>query len=397
MKWVLIFLLMVAVLIAGALVAPVLLRDPGLVVIGVGAWEVEMPLVAWGLGIVLVWVVLSVLLGLIRWPGRVLAKRKQMRSRQQLEDGFLALTEGEWDKAERLFAESLAYQKSTAGLLGAARAAQGRSDPGARDAWLDQADARFGRKHFITQFARARLALEEGRMDQAITLLENLHLKKPKHMGVLRSLLAAYQDGGRWQQLRELTPALRRAGMLDAKKAQALSQLAAERELASSEDYPSLRRTWKALSSRQRGERPLVLAYAHRAAALGHHDHTSRLLGGLLDQGLDAEVLLTYRISDETNRARRILDCENRVQSNPDHPELLETLGLLYLDDRQYEKSQRFLEQALKKRASAEIYMALGRLMDRQGDAEASARYYRNALQFQAKKDQRLLDKPSFD
>lgn len=395
MKWVSMFVLAAVLLIAGAWVAPLLLRDPGVVVVGIASWEIEMPLVAWVASLLAVWLILSVLMGLIRWPGRALAKRKQTRSRQQLEDGFLALTEGEWDKAERLFAQSLSYQKSTAGLLGAARAAQGRSDPEARDAWLAKANARFGRKHFITQFASARLALEEGRMDQAIEVLEKLHLKKPKHMGVLRSLLGAYQDSGRWQQLRELTPALKRAGMLDQQKAEALSQLAAERELARCDDYSMLRQTWKSLRGRQRKEKALVLAYAHRAAALGHHDHAGRLLGELLDQGLDAEVLATYRISDETNRARRIVDCEQRIQRNPEHPELLETLGLLYLDDRQYEKAQRLLEQALKKRASAEIYTALGRLMDRQGDPEASARYYRNALQFQAKKDQRLLDKPS--
>jgi len=395
MKWALMVLLVAVLLIAAAWVAPILLRDPGLVVIGIGSWEIEMPLIAWVVTVFLLWLIFSVLVGLVRWPGKALAKRKQTRSRQQLEDGFLALTEGEWDKAERLFAQSLSYQKSTAGLLGAARAAQGRSDPGARDAWLAKANARFGRKHFITQFASARLALEEERVDQAISVLETLHLKKPKHMGVLRSLLGAYQDSGRWQQLRELTPALRRAGMLDQQKADALAQLAAERELARSEDYAMLRQTWKSLRGRQRKEKSLVLAYARRAAELGHHDHAGRLLGELLDQGLDAEVLATYRISDETNRARRILDCEQRIQRDPEHPELLEALGLLYLDDRQYEKAQRLLEQALKKRASAEVYTALGRLMDRQGDAEASARYYRNALQFQATKDQRLLDKPS--
>lgn len=395
MKWALMVLLVAVLLIAAAWVAPSLLRDPGLVVIGIGSWEIEMPLIAWVVTVFLLWLIFSVLVGLVRWPGKALAKRKQTRSRQQLEDGFLALTEGEWDKAERLFAQSLSYQKSTAGLLGAARAAQGRSDPEARDAWLAKANARFGRKHFITQFASARLALEEGRVDQAISVLETLHLKKPKHMGVLRSLLGAYQDSGRWQQLRELTPALRRAGMLDQQKADALAQLAAERELARSDDYSMLRQTWKSLRGRQRNEKSLVLAYARRAAELGHHDHAGRLLGELLDQGLDAEVLATYRISDETNRARRILDCEQRIQRDPEHPELLEALGLLYLDDRQYEKAQRLLEQALKKRASAEVYTALGRLMDRQGDAEASARYYRNALQFQATKDQRLLDKPS--
>ena len=390
MRWAF-WILLAIVLVTSAFVAPILLEDPGSVVIGFGAWELEMPLVAWLTLIIVLWIVLSLLWGVIRLPHRLLKRRRRERSRQQLENGFLALTEGDWARAEDMFSQSLSYKKSTAGLLGAARAAQGRSDWKARDAWLDQAQGHFGRKHFVTEFARARLALSEGRIDQAIELLEGLHLRKPKHLGVLRALLGAYQDAARWREVRELAPALRRAGMVDADKAQALVKLAAERELAQSDDYPGLQRAWKSLTKNQRKEPSLVLAYVNRAEGLGHYAYPSRLLDGLLDEHPDEAVLQAYRRSDETERAARIVACEKRLKKNPSQPEILEVLGFLYLDAREYEKAQQCLEQALAKRPGAEINMALGRLMDRQGESEAAARYYRNALQWQSQHEQRVL------
>ena len=383
MKRLLVIVVVAAAVIAAAWAAPRLMADPGRVSVGVGPWLIDMPLLVWVIGIVLVWVALSLVVGLIRWPGRALKQRRARRSRKQLEQGFLALTEGEWAQAQGLFERSLNEQKSTAGLLGAARAAQGLSDFEQRDQWLAQADGRFGRKHFITQLARARLWLSEGRLDEAISLLESLHLKKTKHLGVLRLLLSAYQDAGQWRALRELTPALQRAGMLDADKAQSLAQLAAKRELSQSMDIEALERTWKALPRRQRQDKPTVLAYAERAKALGHHSRADQLLSRQLDRSVDPDTLALCRISNDAERAKRILDLEKRLADAPTQPGLLETLGLLYLDDRQYDKAQGLLEQAIEHNASAEAYMALGRLMDRQGQAKQAAHFYRNALQRQ--------------
>ena len=389
-RWIL-SLIALVFLVAGALLAPILSDDPGQVVIAFGRWELEMSLVAWGVVILAAWLILSLGWTLVRLPGRLIKHQRRQRTQRQMENGFLALTEGEWERAEQSFSNALRHQKSTAGLLGAARAAQGRSDLQARDAWLAQATGHFGRRHFVTEFARARLTLESGRVDEAIELLEHLYLKKRRHLGVLRSLLSAYQDSGRWRQVRELAPALKKAGMIDAQKAEALMKLAGERELAHCGDFEALKETWRALPNAYRKDRGLVLAYAHRAEALGHFEQAGRLLSELLDQGIDDDLLSAYRLTDDNDRASRIAHCEKRLKKTPDQADLLETLGFLYLDDRQYEKAQRCLEQALKQRGSREIYIAMGRLMDRQGESESAARFYRNALQFQSNADQRVL------
>ncbi len=390
MKRLLITVIVAATVIAAAWVAPRLMDDPGTVSVGLGPWWIEMPLLVGAIGLVAVWLILSLGVALIRWPGRALKKRRERRSRKQLEDGFLALTAGEWAQAQGLFERAMAEHPSTAGLLGAARAAQGLSDFERRDQWLAMADSRFGRRHFITQLARARLWLSQGRMDEAIEILEALHLKKPKHLGVLRLLLSAYQDAGHWRELRELTPALQRAGMLDASKAESLNQLAAQRALSQAMDEHALDTEWKALPRRQRQDKAIVLAYAERAKALGHHSRAEALLTRLLDQSLDQDTLAACRNSNDTQRARRIEDLEKRLSLAPTNPELLATLGLLYLDDRQYDKAQGLLEQAVEHNASAEVYSALGRLMDRQGQAQQAAHYYRTALQRQGSSQQYL-------
>jgi len=391
MKRLLLFFLIAIAVIGASVVSPMLLDDPGRVVIGVGPWELETSLLALAMVVFVLWIGLGLVWGAVRWPARALASRRSTRSRKQLEEGFLALTQGEWTKAEQAFGQSLEHQKSVAGILGAARAAQGRSDFEARDAWLAKADARFGRKHFVTEFARAQLAMDEGRLDHAIELYERLHLKKPKHLGVLRALLQAYQDGGRWRALRELTPALQRAGMIGADKAKALVQLAGKKELAQCEEYGDLRFTWKALGRVQRKDPELVLAFARRAHDLGHHDQAGKSLSKLLDEQLSTEALAVYRLSDETNRATRIEDLEWRLRQQPDHPQLLEALGFLYLDNGDHDKAQTCLEQAVTVQSSAETFQALGRLMDQKGETEKAARYYRSALQSDRSGEQRLL------
>jgi HemY protein len=195
-KRIVLIVVALATLLVAALIAPRLLDDPGYVMIDLGQWRLEMSLLTLA-GVVLIsWVLISIVIGLLRMPGRVVRRGRELRSRRQLESGLLALTEGDWQLAERELHKSLSYRGSTAGYLAAARAAQGQSDRPARDRWLQLADARFGRKHFVTGLARARLLVGENRVDEAVPILEELHLRKPRHAGVLRLLLQCYRTWG---------------------------------------------------------------------------------------------------------------------------------------------------------------------------------------------------------
>src|SRR5690625_7415832 len=131
-------------------------------------------------GVLLVWFALSLLTGLLRVPEKAVRKASESRTRKQLEKGSLALTDGDWQGAVRSLQKSLAYRRSTAGYLAAARAAQGQGDDAGRDRWLAQAGKSAGRRRFVAGLARARLLAAEGRVDAAGPVLEQLHLRKPR-------------------------------------------------------------------------------------------------------------------------------------------------------------------------------------------------------------------------
>lgn len=395
MKRLLLIVLVVAALVAASLIAPFLAEDPGHVQLDIGDWRIEMSVLVLVGGVLLTWIVLSLLVGLFRLPSRVIRRARERRSRRQLEKGFLALTEGDWPTAERALQKSLSYRHSTAGYLAAARAAQGRGDQAGRDRWLEHADSRFGRRHFVTGLARARLLAAEGRSQEATVVLEQLHLRKPRHTGVLRLLLENYQELGRWRDLRLLTPALRRAGVVDRDRALELAALAARRELDSSTDIDRLESSWKELPRKLRQRRELVAAYAHRAADLGRTARASGLLERYLAAEPDDELLALYAASDEGERTHRINQCEKWLASHPDHIGLQQTLGLLYLEDRQYERAQDCLERVVRERPNSRAYAALGRVLDRAGKLEAAAQCYRNALRMRDGRGAEPLPPPS--
>jgi len=392
----LLLIVLVAVgLVAAAFIAPLLLEDPGHVVIDIGQWRIEMSLLALAGAVLLVWIVFSLVSLLLRLPARTIRRARELRSRRQLENGFLALTEGDWQQAEHSLQKSLRYRGSTAGYLAAARAAQGRGDRDSRDRMLALADTRFGRRHFVTGLARARLLIGEGRIEEAVPVLEESHLRKPRHTGVLRLLLESYQELGRWRDIRLLTPALRRAGVVDRERAEGLAALAGSRELESAADVEHLEQCWKELGRKHQQQRDVVLAYARRSSELGRTTVAGRALAGYLKKQLDDELLRAYADVGEDGRAERIGHLERWLEEQPGHGGLLLSLGLLYLDDRQYDKARSCLEEAVRKQPGSEGYAALGRVLDHAGKLEAAAQCYRNALRLRSGRGAEPLPPPS--
>jgi len=392
-RLILIALALVA-LIATALLAPRLLSDPGLVSIDIGDYRLQMSLLTLVGAVILLWIAINLVVGLFRLPGRMMRRQREYRAQRQLENGLLALTEGDWQRAEKSLAKSLSHHGNTAGYLAAAQAAQGQSDVQARDQWLQLADKRFGRKHFVTDLAKARMLAAEGRIEEAVPILESLHLKKPKHAGVLRLLLQDYQELDRWRDVRLLTPALRKAGIVDEQREKDLAVLAACREMAAASSLESLDKAWDALRWKQRSLREIVLAYARRASELGHPEAGGKQLRKLLKSGPDRDALRLYSQVNEGERAQRINDCEAWLEKHPGNPSILLALGFLYLQDRQYDKAREYLEKSLDQTPDAEAFAALGRIHDRSGSLEAASQSYRSALRLQQGRGLQALPPP---
>ena len=137
------FLVLIAVLLAllAAALAPVFKTDPGLVQLQFHGWTVETSLLVLVLAILLLWLLGWVLVRLWKLPRETARKVREQRALAQLEKGLLALTEGDWQTAERALERSAsAHGRTTARYLAAAEAADGQDAGDRAEYYLEQAD-----------------------------------------------------------------------------------------------------------------------------------------------------------------------------------------------------------------------------------------------------------------
>ncbi|MDT8449623.1 MAG: heme biosynthesis HemY N-terminal domain-containing protein [Wenzhouxiangellaceae bacterium] len=393
---VLLVVVAVGAIAAGAWLAPALLGNPGYVLIEFGDWRVQMSVLVLAGGVLAVWLAASLLVALVRMPRRALRRLRAAQDRRNLDRGLLALSEGNWATAERSLARAMRGREAgTAGYLAAARAAQGRSAPGRRDEYLALADRKFGRRHFVTALARARLQVGEGDYDGAIGLLEQLHLKKPRHDGVLKLLLQCYQQADRWHEVRVLVPAIRRAGIVSSDRAGELAALAASRELAEARDVADLERIHASFERELRRNPEVVCAYAGRALELDRAELAEPGLRRAIDRAVDGsteraaeesyleKLLDLYAQADPGDVGARIRQCEQWLARKPDLAALHLALGRLHLAGRNDEKAREHLQKAVRGSGNPAAYAALGQVLDRAGQLESATQCYRNALRLE--------------
>lgn len=382
-------LVLIAALAAGAWIGPRLAEDPGLVMIEFGEWRLQMSLVVLIGFFAAAWLGVSVVIAFIRLPGRAVRRARRARERRNLDRGLLALAEGDWAVAERALGRAMRSGDSlTSGYLAAARAAQEQTALDRRDEYLALADRRFGKRHFATVLARARLLMGERESGRAVELLEDLHLKRPTHQGVLKLLLAAYQDCERWHDVRLLIPSLKKAGIIAADRARELSALAGAREIEAAADPAALQKIHKSLKRMSRNEPEVVAALARRALEFDRPDLSEPALRAAISDGLDRDgpdprLLELYSESDAGDRAARIRQCERWIAQAPESGALHFALGKLHLDARNDDRAREHLQIAVRSSPNPGAYAALAQVLDRAGLLESATQCYRNALRLE--------------
>ena len=175
------------------------------------------------------------------------------------------------------------------------------------------------------------------------------------------------------------------------------ARVAAVREIEAVLEPGQLESTWQTLPVRLRQARDVVIAQARRAIDLGRPGLAANRLRRLLDQAPDDEALNLYAQADTDEGPGRIADCQRWLQQYPDHAALHRALGVLYLAGRQDLLAREHLEKALAIRPDGETYALLGRVLDRDGQLEAAAQCYRNALRLKSGRSAEPFPPPALE
>lgn len=375
----LVVLLIVAV--AGVLGAQWLAQhntsDMGQVIVRSGGYDYSTTLPRAALLLLLAWLLLAALWSLLRLPFRIWRRYRKRQGRARLLEGLRALQGGHWQRAERLLA--LAAHDREVGaiaLTAAVRAADGRGDEAAAQAWLATLAERDPTAHAM--LAAERL-IEHGLPVDAINALDVAAAQPLPPRGLLLRARALKMIG-RAGEAYGLLGALRQQSALpDAELARLEMELAAQ-SLREAADANLLAERWEAMPKALRTEPGVVAAYAGRAAALRWDEAALRHLEQALDTRWDESLADLYgRLAIGHVDSRRA-SAQRWLQAHPASPALLVALARLARAQGQWLQAQDFLHRALAQGAGAEAWEELGAGYAAAGEEGLSRRAYANAV-----------------
>lgn len=372
------FWLVLAVL--GALLAQVLLQDPGYVLVRYRGSDYTTTVAA-GLGLLLAAAFVAILLWtLLRLPFRAWRQRRERQARARLVDGLDAYQRGEYVRAERLLGE--AADAGDAEALARAHAARAALARGDAEAAAGHAAA-LGERHPGTRaLVLAEDALARGAPREALAALD-LPAAQPLPPAGLRLRAQALALDGRAHEAYGLLGALRQQQAVPAAQWDAWQAQWAAQGLAEATDANALADRWDALPAPLRTHPPVVAAYARRAAGMGWHEAATRSLEQALDAHWDEGLAALYGEPALGRHEHRLARLQQWLQQHPSSPALLLAAARAAAAQGQRPQAEAWLNRAIAQGAGAPAWEALGDAAAAGGDEARARLAYGNALRGQ--------------
>ncbi|MDI1252401.1 heme biosynthesis HemY N-terminal domain-containing protein [Thermomonas sp.] len=384
------FWLVLAVL--GALLAQLLLQDPGYVLVRFRGTDYQATVAA-GLGLLLAFMFgVTLLWNLLRLPFVAWKRRRERRARAQLIDGLHAHQRGEYQRAEQLLKQAAAHgEGGNLARIHAARAAAARGDDAAATAHLDA----LGERDATSQaLLRAEHALARSNPADALAALDAPRAQPlpPRGLQLRADALAA---SGRSFDAYGLLGALRQQQALPAARLDELQSQWAAQSLQQAGNASELADRWDALPQGVQTSASVVAAYARRAAAMGWNEAATRSLEQALDRQWDEDLADLYGQLDVARLEERRTQAERWLQAHPSSPALLLAVARLDKAQGHLPQAERALYRAIAQGAGSPAWEALGDIAVQSGDEPRARLAYANALRSQ--RSATLLDMPGRD
>ena len=401
--YVIVFLLIAAAACVGLAIA----EDAGYVLIAYKNFRYESSVWASAAVLVILWLVIwgikllvelfTASTGLVNpWSRRNRSRRVQIA----IEQGQMDLAEGRWASAQKHLSRAAeAERQPLLYYLGAARAAneQGRYEES--DSLLERALERQPQAELAIALSHAQLQVDRADTEGALTTLQAMHERHPHNVQVLRQLQRLHQQRGDWGALIRLLPELRKDKVLPAQELAELERrawgqnlsLAAQRHTECDAGLQSLTLAWQQLTSAQRQEPTLVLAYAEQLRRLGAQSEAEEVVRGALKRTYDSHLVRLYGLLRGSDPVKQLQTAEGWLKTHPADASLLLTLGRLCLQNSLWGKARDYLESSLKLERNPETCAELARLLAQLGDTARSNQLFQEGLNLL---DERLLALP---
>lgn len=372
------FWLVLAVL--GALLAQMLLQDPGYVLVRFRGTDYSTT-VAVAVGLLLALMLgLALLWTLLRLPFRAWRRHRARQARAKLTDGLAAYQRGDYARAEQLLAQAAdSGDSEDVARTQAARAALARGDAAAANAHLEA----FGDRHPAARAMQsAQHALAQGRPAEALEALD-IPAAQPLPPRGLRLRAEALAAAGRSFEAYGLLGALRQQQAVPVNRLESLQGEWAAQSLVQASDANALADRWDALPAPLRTRAPVVAAYASRAAAMNWDEAATRSLEHALDAQWDDALVGLYGQLPVGRLEHRRAQVDRWLPAHPSSPALLLAAARIAHAQGQWPQAEGWLHRAIAQGAGAAAWELLGDGAVQAGDEAGARMAYANALRSQ--------------
>ena len=383
------FVLLLVLLAAGAWIGQLMVQDPGYVLIAFNQTTIEtslwVMLVIGVLGFLLAHWLLNILTNammpvqrLRNWRDR----RNHSVSQRKTLKGLMALSEGNWVKAQRQLGQ--AAERSEVPLinyLAAARAAHEQGDDKAADDLLQKARVATPQAEVAVGITQAQIQLARGQLEPCLANLLKLRKLAPKNTYVMRLLKDVYANLQDWDAIAKLLPELKKSQAVRDDKLVALErqtymnllnhsleQLPVETDNASR--HSVLDQAWQKLPQNLSGEPALIRRYIELLISINAEPKAEQVLREMIAKQWNEELVNLYGRIVGQDLKKQLKVAQGWVKNHPDSPDLLLTLGRLSLRNQVWGQALSYFEQSFAIQPSQETLAELSRLLRHLGEVE---------------------------
>ncbi len=379
------------VFLLAVVIALIAREDPGYVVINYRDWTVEtsliLAIVAALLGFVALYLLVRFLVNVKHLPrnlGQWRQRRRELESQRALNRGVVALISGQWMEAERDLIRATADGRiPMINYLFAARAAEKLGARGRRDKYLELARQSMPGAETAVGLTRAELLIQEGKMENALEILESLRRSNLKQEAVTKRLLTLYREVQDWQRLLQLIPSARHHKVIDETKARELETLAYSGLLTQAGkegDLKRLHELWQAMHKTLRKQSGVVATYVQQLVRCDAHEEAERVLHYFLSRQWNEDLAYLYGVIQPADALIHLSRAENLFKNHKDSPAMLLTMGRLCKRNALWGKARQFFEACLAMDENPEALSELAGVLEQMGERETALEYYRKVM-----------------
>ncbi|PKH07644.1 heme biosynthesis HemY N-terminal domain-containing protein [Moritella sp. Urea-trap-13] len=383
------FIVLIALLLAGAIAAPYLMGNKGYVMIAAGDYIIDATVssaVVMVIGFYFTLLAIEALINRLTYSLGWFNRYHQARAKIQTEKGILALASGDFKRAETLTLKAAKKaQVPVLNYLAAAQSAQGLGNEAKRDEYLLLAHQNAHKDTFAVELTQAKLQVEQQQFEQAFASLSVLHDKHPKNKVVLALFKNVCIERKEWSQLLSIISALQKQKLLTANEADELrknSHFQHLGEVAKQQGSTGLLDTWSSLPKTLKHDGRYLAETASLLMARNDDQSAYLLIMDALGNELYPELVsLTPKLNLTDYHA--LIERLKRLQQSREGSGLLAVcIGQLMVKEGRWGEAVEELSQGISQSPSTFAYVALAQAYEKLGRVNEANTTYKQSLSY---------------